>query len=166
MKKSTIQLSKFFITNLNIKWVKGKASGNAIKLGFDFNLAFHEEHKNHFKLEFSVLAIPEDGFSGIRLETQIDGYFHFPEGIDFKEMHYLAILNGSSILYGILRGQLALITGSFPGGKFMLPAVVMEDVIPEVIKMKQQEVEKQEKKQKKISAKPNKNKSKKKTPSQ
>lgn len=145
IKKSTIQLSKFFITRLNIERIKGKdkePSGETINLGFDFDIASHAERKNQFKLEFKVMANPDDGFRGIKLEAQIDGFFYFPEGMNNDEMQYLVALNGSSILYGLLRGQLALITGSFPDGKFMLPAVVMDDVISGIVKRKYEEQQK------------------------
>lgn len=41
----------------------------------------------------------------------------------------LVLYNGSLILYGLLRGQIAAITGAFPTGKFMLPSVNMQQVI-------------------------------------
>ena len=52
--------------------------------------------------------------------------------MDEEQMQALIRINGSAILYGILRGEIAVFTGSFPGGKFVLPAVYMQDVVKDV----------------------------------
>jgi hypothetical protein len=44
-------------------------------------------------------------------------------------MQYLIRVNGGTILYGILRGEIAAFTGSFPGGKFNLPTVNMMEIV-------------------------------------
>jgi len=44
-------------------------------------------------------------------------------------MQYLIRINGCTILYSLLRGQVAMLTGSFPHGKFNIPTVVMHDII-------------------------------------
>ncbi len=53
-------------------------------------------------------------------------------------MQSLVRFNGCTILYGILRGQLANITGSFPNRKLLLPTVMMEDVVKDIEREKAQ----------------------------
>lgn len=45
-----------------------------------------------------------------------------------EERRKLAAVNGATVLYGALRGQIALMTGSFPGGSILLPAVYMGEI--------------------------------------
>jgi preprotein translocase subunit SecB len=153
MLKSPIELKEFFITKLNVDWVEGKEYDKPegeISLGFDFDAASREGFPNEFKYEFRVIGIPEKGYEGIKFRAHLDGFFSFPEDMDQKQMLLLLAINGASILYGILRGQLANITGSFPGGKITLPAVTMEDVIPEVLKAKNEKAQETQRAQQEI----------------
>lgn len=56
-------------------------------------------------------------------------------------MQYFVRINGCTMLYSLLRGQVAMITGSFPDGKFNLPAIVMHDEIMKIEKKKDKKLE-------------------------
>ena len=71
---------------------------------------------------------------GIAFEAEIVGFFTFPEGTESTRIEQLVRLNGCTVLYGVLRGLIANTTGSFPGGKFILPTFMMQDVVAEVEK--------------------------------
>ena len=70
-----------------------------------------------------------------KIDSEIVGYFSFSEEFSDEEKRQITIrINGSVILYGILRGQIATFTGSFPNGKFNLPTVNMIEIVNEIEK--------------------------------
>ncbi|MEX2381721.1 MAG: hypothetical protein WD490_05010 [Opitutales bacterium] len=67
-----------------------------------------------------------------KLDFRIQGVFRFDEGLEEQKMQYLVRVNGGTILYGILRGMLATMTGAFPEGRINLPTIMMQDVVRRV----------------------------------
>lgn len=140
MKNSNIELNDFCVRKLNIGWLDGQSQDKveqSVKLGFDFDLSAHKSNSNQFKLIFRLKGEPEAGYEGLEFETEIHGFFSFPKGEKKETMHYLLAVNGMTILYGLLRGQLSMVSGAFPCGKFTLPAVIMAEIVPEIIAKKQ-----------------------------
>lgn len=136
-KSSSLSLEEFFITKIDINWVPGTDPNlekeiEELGLAFDYQLGRKTDAPNHFRLTLKVNVSPDKEIGGLLGEVLIDGYFSFPEETDEQEMQYLIRVNGCSMLYSLLRGQLALISGSFPCGKFTLPAVVMDEVVKDV----------------------------------
>lgn len=102
-----------------------------VKVSVDYHVLQHKEDSRRFRLKLTVKVKNADVKSkvGWIIDSEMHGEFLFPE--EFEERHIpVAIrVNGGSILYGILRGQIASATGSFPPGKFVLPAVAMQDIV-------------------------------------
>ena len=48
---------------------------------------------------------------------------------------------GMTILYGILRGEIANITGSFKGQKYIIPSIMVQDVVNDTEARKKAEEE-------------------------
>lgn len=67
-----------------------------------------------------------------KVDFQILGFFAFPKDTVEDNMQYLIRVNGCTILYGILRGIVANVTGTFPEGPLPLPTVMMHDVVNSV----------------------------------
>ncbi len=137
MKRSSLQLNEFFITKMNVEWkyVLGNPKlpdRQNYNVGLDYNVAQHNERKEHFRLEFKVKLTPIDNESGYLLESTIIGFFSFNNETSDDEMQLLIRVNGCSMLYSLLRGQVAMVTGSFPSGKFNLPTVVISDWIERI----------------------------------
>lgn len=133
-------LEEFFMTRVNVAWHEPAESGSVeIDFLFDYDVARHATEKNRFRLAFRVgvkskTPAPVD----YSLDCEIVGFFSFPAGTTDELMQRLVRLNGCTILYGILRGQLANITGSFPRQKLILPTVMMEDVVHQIEQEKSQ----------------------------
>lgn len=126
-----IDLKEFYIKKINIEHVDGeKTKTSKMGIDFSFSLAEHAENVNLFRLELKVKTGPVDKTEGIKLETCIVGFFQIDENIkeEAKRQYYMMV-NGSTILYGILRGQVSLISSSLPQGKFILPTVSMQDEV-------------------------------------
>ena len=133
-------LDEFFMTRVNVAWHEPSQPGSVeIDYLFDYDVARHTTEKNRFRLAFrlgvkSKTSTPVD----YSLDCEIVGFFHFPENTTDDAMQRLIRFNGCTILYGILRGQLANITGSFPRQKLLLPTVMMEDVVNNIEREKAQ----------------------------
>lgn len=58
--------------------------------------------------------------------------FETPDGLSPAQQRGLVVLNGGMILYGLIRGQMSLITGALPGGSILLPAVDWKATVDEI----------------------------------
>lgn len=128
------------MTRVNVAWHEPSEPGSVeIDFLFDYDVARHATEKNRFRLAFRV-GVKSKTPSPVdySLDCEIVGFFSFPEGTADDVMQRLIRLNGCTILYGILRGQLANITGSFPRQKLILPTVMMEDVVNQIEREKAQ----------------------------
>lgn len=70
--------------------------------------------------------------SGYELRISIAALLRIESGDEAPtpdDLGYLAALNGATILYGIARGEIAGLTSNFPGGRFVLPTIYMDEVI-------------------------------------
>lgn len=134
MSEPVCHLEEFHLTRMNVAWHEPRESGNVdVSYGFDYDVSRHVSAKHRYRLRFRVDSqslTPEP--IGYALDCEIVGFFSFPESTPQKDVDCLIRHNGCTILYGILRGQLATITGSFPHRKLILPTVMMEDVVKEV----------------------------------
>ena len=134
MNAPACHLDEFFMTRVNIAWHEPVKSGSVdVDYLFDYDVARHATERNRFRLAFragvkSKTPTPVD----YSLDCEIVGLFRFPEDSTEDTMQGLIRLNGCTILYGILRGQLANITGAFPRQKLIMPTVMMEEVVNEI----------------------------------
>lgn len=134
--KQPLQLNSFAITLLHIDWHQGEADVSAEEMvearrEYDYDIFRSPENDRLYalKFRFKSVPVPEALGSGYAIDTEIVGFFEFPPSMKEEEVTYLIRMNGCTILYGILRGQLSVFTGAFPGGQYVLPAVYMEDVV-------------------------------------
>jgi preprotein translocase subunit SecB len=138
--KEHIKLDDFYMTELHVDF---NNSGDKENLPpenpwLDYNVLRNPDNDRQFALVLCVKSYSEmeSSSSGYLIESEIQGIFSFSEESSEEEMQYLIRINGANILYGILRGQIAATTGTFPNGKFVLPAVYMHKVLPEIDKRK------------------------------
>lgn len=130
-----LQLKDFVITRILVEWQASKKPVDYVDISktdvfIDYDVLRDPETDKSLALQFRVkVAPPKKDETGYIVESEVVGFFTFPETMEEEQVQYLARVNGGTILYGILRGQVALLTGSFPGGKYMLPAIYMPDVV-------------------------------------
>lgn len=142
MSEPVCQLDDFHFTRLAVQWNDPSESGEIeINYSFDYSIGQHNTEKNRYRLAFRVGAksdTPEP--VGYHLDSEIVGFFRFPEATEQDRMDFLIRLNGCTILYGILRGQIANLTGVFPHRKLVLPTFMMKEVIDGIEKAKTDEL--------------------------
>lgn len=130
-----LQLEEFFLTRLHVVWnPPSKPEQVVSEFSFGYDVARHKTELRRFLLTFTMHTAQKEKtpLVGYEIDCQIVGLFTFVEGVDEAEMQQLIRINGCTILYGILRGQIAGVTGSFVGGKFNLPTVMMHEVVQHV----------------------------------
>ncbi|MBU0676495.1 MAG: hypothetical protein KJ626_00125 [Verrucomicrobia bacterium] len=134
MAEPVCRLDEFFVTRLHLDWREPKKDTKTeLRYDFDYDVARHVQEPLRRRLALRVSARSTSTPPvGIEFDTEIVGFFAFPEDMEKGTIEQLIRVNGCSILYGILRGQLAQATGSMPGGKFVLPTFMMHDVVAEI----------------------------------
>jgi preprotein translocase subunit SecB len=143
--KPICELEQFFVNKLQVDWLDPNPDieTESGKYGFDYDLSCNTENPNIIRMVMRFAFGPHDQDEEVtcpyKIFTEIEGVFNFSEDIEDSKMGYLCRVNSLTILYGILRGEIANITGSFRNGKFILPTVMMQDVVKEVEKRKESE---------------------------
>ena len=134
MSDPVCHLEEFFMTRVNLAWHDPKETTTVgVEHKFDYDVHRNTQQKNLFRLVFRFgLSSQTPAPIGYVLDSEIVGYFSFPEETSEENMQALIRYNGCTILYGILRGQIANITGSFPHAKLVLPTVMMEEVVKNI----------------------------------
>lgn len=137
-----LQLKDFVITRLHVDWHEPgtplPVSSLRQQISFDYDVLRKKDAPRSFvlRLRMRLGSNTSKSKAGYEITSEIMGLFEFPDTMDDKQMNGLVRINGGTILYGVLRGELAAFTGSFPGGKFILPAVCMQDVVAGIEKRK------------------------------
>jgi len=131
-----IQLENFFLNKLHADWVQPKRLPAEItsRVRVNYDVLRHRDEPRRFRLTLKVIVQSEVAGekAGYQIASEIVGLFSFPEGMAEDQIQALVRINGGTILYGILRGEVAAITGSFAGRKFILPTVFMPDIVRQI----------------------------------
>ena len=111
-----------------------KAADSVVQLKHDSSIAYtvgkNQENELNYRLTLCVKVIPEE--FGWNIDLEIAGIFTFPEGTSAGDMEGMIRVNGCTILFGLLRGHLASVTGAFPSGPYVLPTVNMYEVVKRI----------------------------------
>lgn len=131
-----LQLENFFLTRLEIRLQAPLANemdrDGEMELGYD--VGRHKDQPNRYRLAFRIRMNPayKKGNPDMpEVAAEIVGIFLFPENMPEDKREWLVRYNGGLMLYGLLRGQLATLSGAFPTGKIMLPSIDMKETILE-----------------------------------
>jgi hypothetical protein len=130
-----LQLEKFVTRKLSAEFVipelKTDASPVMLKhsFGIDYQVGRREDDELRYRLTLQVSLKAET--AGWNIEGVLDGYFLCPTEMPVPVREGAVRVNGGTILYGILRGQLSALTGTFPEHPFVLPTVNMLQIVEE-----------------------------------
>jgi len=135
-----VNLDSFVIMRSNIEMLplddetlKSAADGK-VQLKYNsaiaYSVAKNQDDEYNYKLTLGVKVVPER--FGWSIDVEIVGIFYFPKGTSISDMEGIVRVNGCTILYGLLRGHLASVTGAFPSGPYVLPTVNMLEVVKRI----------------------------------
>jgi len=135
--KPVCELNNFFLRNLEVSGAdKIDTKEVSMSCAFDYDLFCHDDDCRQVRMVLRVMVGPDNDEENqtcpYEIKAEIEGFFAFSDELSDKQMGYLIRVNSMTILYGILRGEIANVTGSFPSGKFLLPTVMMQDVVKEI----------------------------------
>ena len=103
-----------------------------------YSVGKNQDNEYNYKLTLGVKVIPEE--FGWNIDVEIAGIFSFPEGTGLSDMEGIIRVNGCTILYGLLRGHLASVSGAFPSGPYVLPTVNMLEVVKKIEESRKKEL--------------------------
>ena len=140
MMEPVVNLNSFFMLKSNIEMrppddeALQTAVDNIVQLKYNSSISYSvgkkQDNQYNYKLTLGVKVIPEE--FGWSIDVEIAGLFSFAEGTGASDMEGIVRVNGCTILYGLLRGHLASVTGVFPSGPYLLPTVNMLDVVKRI----------------------------------
>ncbi len=147
--KGVLRLNASIFSKLHIDFIPGEKWDNAdifpCNQTIDYDLKRHIQNPRDFCLTLKYKQSPHEKKQGYLIDAELSGYFEFPEEYTEEEMQGTIRVNGLTILYGILRGQLAIYTASFPLNAIMLSTVSMYEVVNQIEKNRQSNNENQNK---------------------
>ena len=113
-----------------------------ISMGFEFDYEVFKRTNDPSRqlLILKISSCPVEGKAyAYNIDFHIIGLFSFDKSVDEQRTAYLLRVNGCTILYGLLRGMITMMTGPFPEASITLPTVMMEDIVKTIeIKKRQQ----------------------------
>lgn len=129
-----LQLRDYFLKELHIRCLGAAPTQPPSSLSFQFESQPLPEAPDAVEFSMKVALKPEaarkEPSAGYDLEVVIAGIFAVPEGVPEDLARDMLEINGSMILYGLLRGLLASATGMFPTQhRFLLPTVNFAHIV-------------------------------------
>lgn len=129
-----LNLEGFFITKLSAEVIppkeippEGIHQDVNQQIRITYHVARRADDETRYRMQLCVTLSPEE--FGWKIDSEIEGYFKCPNSWEISLREGMIRVNGGTILYGLLRGQLSAFTGSFLPGAFLLPTINMNDVV-------------------------------------
>ena len=134
MTTPTCNLDDFYFTELSVKWVEPESTAtvDGLSSGFDYDVfrAREDDKRYMLRMRCSFQEKADNGRSvGFDVKVGLDGLLSFSDDVSEEDREKIVRYNGVALLYGVLRGQIASMTGSFPNGKLNLPTIMPQDIV-------------------------------------
>lgn len=145
MKTDTLcQLNDYNFTQLSIQWKpapdRDEFEVDNLVSKFDYSVWQNPEnpltHLMRFWASFNE-ETPEKENYGYQIEAEIFGNLTLSTEIPEEKRALYIRQNGVSILLGLMRAQIGMNTGSFVGGKLVIPTLMPNEIVKEVQAAKQ-----------------------------
>ena len=139
MNPPVLLLEQHFLKRLHIDWKAPSSEPMSpvatTRCSFDYEVAVHRTEPLRRMLTFRLQAQQldhEQQAVAHKVDCEIVGLFSLTSATPAGREEEILRINGVSILYGILRGVFLTTTGAFPGGGFLLPSVMPQDIVRQV----------------------------------
>jgi len=126
-----ISLDAYHMTRLHIDVVGNATESKSVdyELSLFWRTERNTEDKTKFRVTLGVEASPKRPRGGLQVDAEVKGLFTVPADFSGGEVERHVLVNGASMLYGILRGTIGACKGSFQQTGFLLPTLDMETVV-------------------------------------
>ncbi len=141
---SLCQLNDYNFTKLSIQWkpAPDRDDFEVDNLVSKFDYSVWQNHDNplmhlmRFWASFSEETPDKENY-GYQIEAEIFGNLTLSAEIPEEKRALYIRQNGVSILLGLMRAQIGMNTGSFIGGKLVIPTLMPNEIVKEVQATKQ-----------------------------
>lgn len=109
------------------------------KLDVDFNIMRNNTDPDRFLMILTLSGgsgTETAAARGLCYEVTGGAEFELPSIVEPEKRGMIIAINGGAILYGLIRGQVAMATGSFPSGSLLLPTIDWKQKVHEIIERK------------------------------
>lgn len=132
MKPSLLQLERSFFTKIELD-ADLTATEAPQKFASRISSGAAEDDPLRFQVTLAVSFGPEDrerGKSSYRGELEAVGMFKIAEQVPEDQRARTVVVSGCTLLFGMIREHLALLTARGPWPMFVLPTVTFQDLKP------------------------------------
>lgn len=141
MTTTTLQLEEYFLTRLQVEFTEPAEGRNdnveATTFRFDYNVLTHREDQRRRMMRLRAEFQEVDGKKqnlGYGIQCELSGLFAFTDATPKGKEELVIRINGFNMLYGALRGILSTATAMFPGGRFLVPNVMPNEIVADIEK--------------------------------
>jgi preprotein translocase subunit SecB len=131
MTPSALTLERAFFTKIEITASLDAAAKPTPTFETSVSAGADPANPRRFQVTVSVKLIPETGtpaaYSG-NLEAQ--AFFSVVEAVPTEHVERLAVVHGSTLLFGMLREMLCTVTARGPWPMYVLPTASFADLVP------------------------------------
>lgn len=132
--RSPLQLDAFVVNSLRFRanpgYKPGESGGGRVDVEPEVLRHKSEPHKHALRLAVRYRSDAQDlGSAPYDVAIEGTGFFSVTEEVPDDEALELIVYNGSAMLYGLLRGQIAQATAFAPYGPLLLPTVNLVPVL-------------------------------------
>ena len=132
---SIIELKSFNIISLKMDqnpFEPSKSNDDSL-IQVSYELKSKSDEPSRFMMILKITGFinqPSNLELGYHIEAAAE--FIVPSNIPDSQKGFAVAFNGGSILYGLIRGQISVISANFPSGRVMLPTLNWKDVVDKV----------------------------------
>ena len=136
-----IDVLQFHLTHLHLDqdFFQDQSSTGSSIVSADYDILSNKDVSDHYLMILRVSGTtPFMEEQGVPLSFEVTGVAEFktPSPLTQKQKYALVAVNGGAILYGLIRGQLSLVSGSFPSGAILLPTIDWQEAAKKIERQK------------------------------
>jgi len=129
-KRKLLEITSFRLEELHVESnpaARDDADIQALDPHVEFNAFLHQTDARLFAVSLTVSSQPKD-VGSLRFMARITGYFLVAEPFHNGKLNSERVVNGLTILYGLLRGHISTVSSWFDES-LMIPTVYFTDLV-------------------------------------
>lgn len=133
----SLKLVDYQINKMSCNWIGiSPMEEQNESLSIDYDIYTQKANSKIYKIDLMVKINPKEKGNGLYIDTKIVGLFEFNHDASNEDMQKSIRYSGFPLLYSTLRGHISSVTAKFPCGSFLLPSIIVKDVVSYIEKIK------------------------------
>lgn len=139
VKRSPLDLAEFALINQEFKFIHHEDQPEVEALFeqyvIDIDFSINTSDSIHFQVLVKIVVNPDQSLPGYYIASTGVGFFDFSQSpsISLEGKRDFLQLSGISICINQLRGIIAMLTANAPFGKYLLPAIDVNDLLKQKV---------------------------------